>query len=517
MATATVAISSISSRPLVALHRSRAAAVSYSSSRQFLRHRSISSPRLLFRNVRRVQATILQDDEEKVVVEESFKAETFPGKGPLLEEESDTSSSALEASVIKLEQGVNVFLTDSVIKILDTLYRDRTYPRFFVLETIARVPYFAFMSVLHMYETFGWWRRADYLKVHFAESWNEMHHLLIMEELGGNSWWFDRFLGQIVATFYYFMTVFLYIVSPRMAYHFSECVESHAFETYDKFLKTNGEELKKSPAPDIAVKYYTGSDMYLFDEFQTSRAPNTRRPVIENLYDVFVNIRDDEAEHCKTMRACQTLGSLRSPHSVLEDEECDEESGCVIPEEAHCEGIMSVADGTRRKRTLRERLRFKFTACCGPTLNNTTTSATLHSPTSREDEIEEQSEIQFVTRSDTGSGSGMNLATALEAERYNRGEPAVDMTPRRVSLMRLLDETAERVDDDGRETEISTASLGTLTGNDSVCCVCMGRKKGAAFIPCGHTFCRVCSRELWLNRGSCPLCNRPIIEILDIF
>ncbi|KAG2248988.1 hypothetical protein Bca52824_088616 [Brassica carinata] len=172
---------------------------------------------------------------------------------------------------------------------------------------------------------------------------------------------------------------------------------------------------------------------------------------------------------------------------------------------------MSVADRTRRKRTLRERLRFKFTACCGPTLNNTTTSATLHSPTSREDEI------QFVTGSDTGSGSGMNLATALEAERYNRGEPAVDMTPRRVSLMRLLDETAEGVDDDGRETEISTASLGTLTGNDSVCCVCMGRKKGAAFIPCGHTFCRVCSRELWLNRGSCPLCNRPIIETLDIF
>lgn len=39
----------------------------------------------------------------------------------------------------------------------------------------------AFMSVLHMYESFGWWRRSDYLKVHFAESWNEMHHLLIME------------------------------------------------------------------------------------------------------------------------------------------------------------------------------------------------------------------------------------------------------------------------------------------------------------------------------------------------
>jgi len=39
----------------------------------------------------------------------------------------------------------------------------------------------AFISVLHLYESFGWWRKADYLKVHFAESWNELHHLLIME------------------------------------------------------------------------------------------------------------------------------------------------------------------------------------------------------------------------------------------------------------------------------------------------------------------------------------------------
>ncbi|XLT05864.1 hypothetical protein HN51_044613, partial [Arachis hypogaea] len=35
---------------------------------------------------------------------------------------------------------------NSVIKILDTLYHDRDYARFFVLETIARVPYFACSS-----------------------------------------------------------------------------------------------------------------------------------------------------------------------------------------------------------------------------------------------------------------------------------------------------------------------------------------------------------------------------------
>jgi TPR repeat protein len=50
-----------------------------------------------------------------------------------------------------------------------------------------------------------------------------------------------------------------------------------------------------------------------------------------------------------------------------------------------------------------------------------------------------------------------------------------------------------------------------------VCCVCMVRHKGAAFIPCGHTFCRLCSRELWVSRGNCPLCNGFIQEILDIF
>ncbi|KVI09400.1 Zinc finger, RING/FYVE/PHD-type [Cynara cardunculus var. scolymus] len=126
----------------------------------------------------------------------------------------------------------------------------------------------------------------------------------------------------------------------------------------------------------------------------------------------------------------------------------------------------------------------------------------------------------------------MNLAAALAAERHSRSTTveadgvenqnenennnrSISATPRRsstparespgrMSLMRLLEET------DGHDEKEGT-------GMDLVCCVCMGRKKGAAFIPCGHTFCRVCSRELWLNRGTCPLCNRSITEILDIY
>lgn len=57
--------------------------------------------------------------------------------------------------------------------------------------------------------------------------------------------------------------------------------------------------------------------------------------VAENLYDVFLNIRDDEAEHCKTMKACQTHGNLRSPHSSIED---IDDSECVVSQD--CEGVV---------------------------------------------------------------------------------------------------------------------------------------------------------------------------------
>lgn len=64
----------------------------------------------------------------------------------------------------------------------------------------------AFVSVLHMYESFGWWRRADYLKVHFAESWNEMHHLLIMEVIF--LYWLSLFV-----IFHFGLAVYLLIYS----------------------------------------------------------------------------------------------------------------------------------------------------------------------------------------------------------------------------------------------------------------------------------------------------------------
>lgn len=203
--------------------------------------------------------------------------------------------------------------------LLNTFYRQRLYPRFYVLETVARVPYFAYTSVLHLYETMGWWRKSDWLKVHFAESWNELHHLLISESLGGNRYFIDRFIAHTGAFVYYWVIVTVYILSPRSAYHFMQLVEEHAYHTYDAFLKEHGEKLKQLPAPDIAIKYYRDGDLYMFDEFQTTHPTQFRRPKIENLYDVFVAVREDELEHVKTMIACQqpdAQDTFQSPHDA---------------------------------------------------------------------------------------------------------------------------------------------------------------------------------------------------------
>lgn len=214
--------------------------------------------------------------------------------------------------MIRLLVGILVFVINKV-------YRNRPYPRFYVLETVARVPYFSYLSVLHFYETLGRWRKADWLKVHFAESWNELHHLLIMEELEGDRLWIDRFLARHTALLYYWIIIALYLIHPRSAYNFMEQVEEHAFQSYDTFLHSQEDFLKSQPAPDIAISYYRDGDLYMFDEFQTSHPAEQRRPEINNLYDVFVAIRDDEMEHVKTMVACQNRDAqklLKSPHSI---------------------------------------------------------------------------------------------------------------------------------------------------------------------------------------------------------
>lgn len=167
------------------------------------------------------------------------------------------------------------------------------------------MPYFAYIAVLHAYESCGWWRAgADLRKVHFAEEWNEMHHMEIMESLGGDVAWLDRFVAYHAAMAYFWVLVALYLVSPAHSYDFSTLVETHAYETYSQFIESNKEVLEKLPAPLPAVQYYLGDDVYMFNSFQTGGAAEARHPTCVTLLDTFKNIRDDEGEHVSTMVAC---------------------------------------------------------------------------------------------------------------------------------------------------------------------------------------------------------------------
>jgi hypothetical protein len=91
----------------------------------------------------------------------------------------------------------------------------------------------------------------------------------------------------------------------------------------------------------VARSYYKTGDLYLFDDFQVSREPGSRRPPCDNLLDVFTNIAIDEGEHVKTMQACQDYArfgvEVVSPHLKFDD---DIESREIALDEAQVEEIV---------------------------------------------------------------------------------------------------------------------------------------------------------------------------------
>ena len=170
----------------------------------------------------------------------------------------------------------------TITYILDKIYENKPIERFYFLENVARIPYFSYVTCLHFYETIGMWQIDEKLrKQHFEEESNEANHLMIMEALGGERRWVDRFLARHASVAYYVVLLTLYFLSPKLAYKSSELLERHAVDTYETFLKQNKERLKLLIAPDIAKKIYKGK--------------------VNNLYDTFKMISYDEYSHANEM------------------------------------------------------------------------------------------------------------------------------------------------------------------------------------------------------------------------
>lgn len=161
--------------------------------------------------------------------------------------------------------------------------------------------------------------------------------------------------------------------------------------------------------------------------------------------------------------------------------------------------------------------------------NNNNEDGDSSPATGRRGQGEAFSDERILSAREAVAAQEASEAEAAAAKEVGDGEEEAE--PVRMSLMDLLEETdramgltgsryamgddyeeeEEYYDDEEEEEEEDGGGI------EYTCCVCMVRHKGAAFIPCGHTFCRMCSRELWVQRGNCPLCNGFILEILDIF
>ena len=141
---------------------------------------------------------------------------------------------------------INTVVLDITVAMLDFLYRGRDYQRFWVLEEIARAPYFAFLSVLHFRESMGLRgpEHIDLMIQHFEQSVNETSHLEYMESRGGNAYWVDRFVAKHLVLIYYWINVVYYWLAPKSAYHLSYEIEVHAATTYGKYLALNGHDNK---------------------------------------------------------------------------------------------------------------------------------------------------------------------------------------------------------------------------------------------------------------------------------
>jgi ubiquinol oxidase len=200
-------------------------------------------------------------------------------------------------------------VVDATLFLLDLIYSNG-YRRFFVLETIARIPYISYLSVLHLYQSLGKHPSYELMNLHFHQSVNEEYHMLIMEDLGGGDKWIDRIFARSLGFFYYWANCALYLFFPSSGYYLMELVEGHATQTYTDFLQIKASSLRNTPASNIAREYY-------FSKYARATNPPEITKNL-NLYSVFESIRDDEKVHANEMKNCTQFTSLHSKNPGLE-------------------------------------------------------------------------------------------------------------------------------------------------------------------------------------------------------
>jgi ubiquinol oxidase len=148
---------------------------------------------------------------------------------------------------------------------MDAVYGQAgSFGKFQVLELVARVPYqtwerVASLAINRLYRQTGLARRVHERIVEVREQQdNEEWHLLIMAELAaragvGRGWVRHRFLPQLLATVYYLLSWFLFLISPASSYRLNADFEDHAEHEYMEFVATHPDlDMCPSDCPEAA-------------------------------------------------------------------------------------------------------------------------------------------------------------------------------------------------------------------------------------------------------------------------
>jgi ubiquinol oxidase len=136
---------------------------------------------------------------------------------------------------------------------MDLLYgKERTLPKFRVLELVARVPYqawenVAYVALTHTARERGLARRIfDKVRVSRFEQDNEQWHLLILEEMVDArperlGFVRHRVVPQILAFAYYQLSWFMYVARPKWSYRLNADFEDHAEHEYALLVQEHPE------------------------------------------------------------------------------------------------------------------------------------------------------------------------------------------------------------------------------------------------------------------------------------
>ncbi|HUO50424.1 MAG TPA: alternative oxidase [Candidatus Paceibacterota bacterium] len=165
--------------------------------------------------------------------------------------------------------------------------KEPSYLKFRAVEVIARVPYHSWASAAFTLMTLFYADEKRALKLSTIKKYalfasdNETMHVVVISALSQKE---ERarvvrytIIPMVFAFFYFWMSYVLYLIKPRWSLETNYLFEQHAFDSYQRFLDTRGEELKQKRVESEYLTWY-------------GRHPR-------NQYELFRSIRNDEIVH----------------------------------------------------------------------------------------------------------------------------------------------------------------------------------------------------------------------------